>query len=49
MKFFAATALAAIVSATSIEKGTMQMGIDNHVADVDLLPQGLGKFRSHSL
>jgi hypothetical protein len=46
MKFFAATTLAAIVSATGIEKGTMQMRIDNFEADVQSIPQGKGKFRS---
>ena len=49
MKFFAATALAAIVSATSIEKGTMQMKVDNFVADVVSMEQGKGKHLNISL
>lgn len=49
MKYFAATALAALVSATSIEKGTMQMRIDNFEADVQSIPQGKGKFRTSTL
>ena len=43
MKYFAATALATIVAATGIEKGTLQMGIDNFTADVQSIPQGKGK------
>jgi hypothetical protein len=49
MKFFAATALAAIVSATSVEKGTMQMRAASFETDVVSMVQGKGKFRSPPL
>ena len=49
MKFFAATALATLAAATQIEKGTMQMKVDNFVADVVSMEQGKGKHLNISL
>ena len=44
MKYFAATTLAALATATSIEKGTMQMRVDSFETTVQSIPQGKGKF-----